>query len=200
MARAGVLGAVLLAASVSGKKCPDYASIANLTGPVKNFDFAKFAGTWYEVYSHNIPVLSTGCHCSHYHYEYAGHPQTNATEEFICNKFSYSGKVTDLHMTMDGIGTNKTYPGASMHDRFFGMVSGPYWVLDVVEDAEDPKAAYQYALPYACVDGLEVVYLFSRSPSIPSSLRDGWMSMLSAKGVSTADIKEVPQGSQCEYP
>eukprot|EP01062_Namystynia_karyoxenos_P067771 TRINITY_DN6181_c6_g1_i1.p1 TRINITY_DN6181_c6_g1~~TRINITY_DN6181_c6_g1_i1.p1 ORF type:complete len:196 (+),score=67.93 TRINITY_DN6181_c6_g1_i1:76-663(+) len=189
---------LLLAVTAAEGGCPSYGAVANLSR-VSRFDFARYTGTWYEVYSHNIPVLSTGCKCSHYRYGYDGAPATNASEQFTCNKFSYSSKPTTLHMTMTGVGVNKSYPGESLSDRFFGTFSGPYWILDFIEDPENPQGPYKYALPYACALGSEYTYLFSRTPTMPDSVRDNWLGFLKARGVDTSSVKQIDQGPKCTY-
>ena len=57
----------LLAGASTASKCPAFEDVAALDGPVGNFDLDKYLGGaddfWFEVRSHNLPVLTTGCTC-----------------------------------------------------------------------------------------------------------------------------------------
>lgn len=51
----------------AANKCPQYADVANVRSPaVANFSIDRYLGRWFEIRSHNVPVLTTGCTCTRY--------------------------------------------------------------------------------------------------------------------------------------
>eukprot|EP00446_Apocalathium_sp_SHHI-4_P016108 CAMPEP_0177204258 /NCGR_PEP_ID=MMETSP0367-20130122/28246_1 /TAXON_ID=447022 ORGANISM="Scrippsiella hangoei-like, Strain SHHI-4" /NCGR_SAMPLE_ID=MMETSP0367 /ASSEMBLY_ACC=CAM_ASM_000362 /LENGTH=212 /DNA_ID=CAMNT_0018652931 /DNA_START=57 /DNA_END=695 /DNA_ORIENTATION=+ len=178
--------------------CPAYADVANMSNDaVAHFDIAKFPGMWYEVYSHNLPGLTSGCHCTRYNVSI----ETNGwATDFACRKGGLPASVTALHSD-NTFASDPKYPGKLTEAWKLPVGHTPataYWVLDVGVDA---SGAYEQSLVYSCTSELvakqERIYLFSRSPTLAKDDVEEWMSYLKGKGVDTSDVRLVPQDAGC---
>ena len=201
MARSSWLTALACAAvAVNAARCPKFEDVAALSGPVGRFDLNKYVGGasdyWYEVASHNLPVLTTGCQCTRYNNSRIN--DVDWTDVFECRKKSPSAKPT----TFTSVGHASSSPnatlGGAMTETFtvgsLAHSTQAYWVLDVVEGAGD-TAAYKHALVYACSSVLGVrsdfVYFFSRSPAGPGN--DTLAKWRQWPGIDTTSVRPVPQ-------
>jgi len=145
--------------------CPKYEDIA--TDFAAHLDVTKYAGYWYEVYSHNVFLVDT-CHCTRYNFTMT--TETEFTDVFSCEK---SGKPFDIHNKGS---IDPDTPGKMVES--LGPTSPPYWVLGlwnadgVLLDQKD-DSNYAFALVYACVGSPllgEYTYFFSRNDTIPDSV------------------------------
>lgn len=171
-----------------GKKCPTYWDVANKT-TMTNFDLSKFIGDgiWYEHYSHDVPIATTGCECVRYQQTALNNSKmSNYNDEYNCRKHSVNNPdITAFNSTL--------YPnfniseGGKMSEAVFGSAESEYWVLDQSTD-------YQYVLVYACQDSDDFVYLFSRNyTTFPQQLHDRWISYLNSKDINTKDVIPIVQ-------
>mmetsp|Transcript_144179 Transcript_144179/g.447723 ORF Transcript_144179/g.447723 Transcript_144179/m.447723 type:complete len:208 (+) Transcript_144179:78-701(+) len=185
---------VALASSAAAVKCPSYADVANMSNPlVSGFQLSRFQGTWYETYSHNLPGLTTGCHCTRYNVSLR-EPGFNTT--FECRKGSPAAAATKLKSDNQA-SSDPRYPGMLKEAWELPIGRTPatdYWVLDVAADA---RGNYEKALVYSCTSELlfkqEWIYLFAKAPLLLDADRDSWMTYLRAKGVDTSGVTKVPQ-------
>jgi lipocalin len=185
--------------AVEAAKCPSYSDVANMSNPaVAGFQLPKQMGIWYEIYSHNLPVVSTDCHCTRYNNSLT---PSGWSDGFECKKRSATGKLYKPHPTKGHNSSNSEYPG-QLSESFVeaGVVAPPtaYWVLDVVEDEQ---GEYSSSLVYACSSEVlvkqEWVYLFSRTSTLDQATHDRWMAYMKTKDIDTSDITAVPQEGRC---
>ena len=113
MARSSWLTALACAAvAVNAARCPKFEDVAALSGPVGRFDLNKYVGGasdyWYEVASHNLPVLTTGCQCTRYNNSRIN--DVDWTDAFECRKKSPSAKPT----TFTSVGHASSSPNATL--------------------------------------------------------------------------------------
>eukprot|EP00929_Paragymnodinium_shiwhaense_P003787 TRINITY_DN104441_c0_g1_i1.p1 TRINITY_DN104441_c0_g1~~TRINITY_DN104441_c0_g1_i1.p1 ORF type:complete len:210 (-),score=31.04 TRINITY_DN104441_c0_g1_i1:81-710(-) len=186
-----------LAATAAGRGCPAYEDVANLTNAaVAQFDINRYTGFWYEIYSHNLPLVTSGCECTRYNvFLESGGWGT----EFNCRK----GQATPTTLHSDNkLSADAKLPGMlteSWQLPFAGhSPATAYWVLDVGVGADGD---YSKALVYSCTNLLfakrEWIYYFSREQTLSAEDYASWTQYLQGKGVSTSDVKHVPQNPQC---
>mmetsp|Transcript_43904 Transcript_43904/g.80231 ORF Transcript_43904/g.80231 Transcript_43904/m.80231 type:complete len:213 (-) Transcript_43904:150-788(-) len=180
--------------------CPDYVSIANLSNPsVEGFAVEKYVGTWYEIYSHNLPVLTSGCHCTKYDVDVNGTDGWGT--RFTCHKGSASASPTHL-FSRNKMATDPKLPGKLTEAWQLPLgtttPATDYWVLDVGLAADD---SYDNVLVYSCTHELlwkqEWIYLFSRRQSLQQDKVKSWMQYMKQHGIDTSSITEVPQETAC---
>eukprot|EP01083_Nonionella_stella_P047545 127277_1 len=110
------------------------------------FDLNKFIGNhyWYEHYSHDVPIATTGCTCVRYYQTANTGNDPNYNDQFNCRKESPKNPdITMFNSTLYPNYSNKT-EGGKMNEAVFGSDESEYWVLDQSND-------YQYVLVYACL-------------------------------------------------
>mmetsp|Transcript_48427 Transcript_48427/g.103758 ORF Transcript_48427/g.103758 Transcript_48427/m.103758 type:complete len:197 (-) Transcript_48427:257-847(-) len=187
MAPMGVFVAILgvLSLRVDGSSCPSGISV------VPNLDLSRYEGTWYEVASQNLGVLSA-CSCSRYLFKMTS--DDTFDDRFSCTK---GGKPGGIDLTLKGKIPNTTVPAKMVESPMFSWLpSAPYWVVEVGKD-------YEYAVVYACVPiAGEYIYIFHRdSQALSKKLIDveTISSKLTAMGVDASQVKVVSHSS-CEYP
>uniref|UniRef100_A0A7S2QIZ3 Lipocalin/cytosolic fatty-acid binding domain-containing protein n=1 Tax=Zooxanthella nutricula TaxID=1333877 RepID=A0A7S2QIZ3_9DINO len=188
-----VAAAALVASAVAG--CPGYADVANLTNAdLAGFRLSSFAGTWYEIQSHNLPIITTGCRCTRYD---VGVTAGGWGTRFLCRR---GDNVVELHSDNRNA-SDPTYPGKlteSWRFRSFHLPATDYWVLDVRTDG---RGGYRHALVYSCTRVLgfkqEWLYIFARETSVPAADLAAWKGYLRAKGVDASKLAPVPQGDGC---
>jgi len=190
MAPSGMrLAAATLAVSVgstAGFGCPAGVKV------FENLDMQKYPGTWYEVASQNLGLLSS-CSCSRYEYKMTG--DLTFDDRFTCTK---NGKAGALDLVLKG---KIPDAGALAKQEESPLVSwlptAPYWVLEVGKE-------YEYAVVYACVPVVgQYIYVFHRNPQ---ALANGLIDLqaikarLTAQGIDASQVQVVPQPADCEYP
>ena len=162
-----------------------------------DFDFSKYLGpskTWYEIYSHDVPIATTGCDCVRYYQTPIS--STKYNDEFNCRKGSVSNNdITAFNSTLY-LNSNASEAG-KMKEAVIGNDKSDYWVLDV-KLSQNGTDEYSYALVYACVDILwqfpdQFVYFFSKQPSMPDDIYDNWYQYLKNKNVNMADVIKITQ-------
>lgn len=164
---------------------------------VAGFNISKFVGLWYEVYSHNLPGLTSGCHCTRYDVKLES---SGWGTDFACKKGGPSATPTKLHSD-NKMSSDPTHPGKLQESWVTPIGHTPataYWVLDVGFNAD---GSYEKSLVYSCTSELvakqEWIYFFSRIPKLSEADVKEWTSYLHAKGVDTSDVKAVPQDANC---
>ena len=173
-------------------KCPSYEDVVFDTNKLKAFEFHRFEGRWFEIASHNVEVLTTGCHCTHYSVNNAS-DDAHWGDHFFCNKGGSNGELKTLNST-GYFSDDAEYPG-KLTEKFNSFVPRTaYWVLDV--EADSATDSYDAAFVYACVDLLvskdEYVYIFQRTPELNATLKDDWLNQAKSKGIDVSDVKDVP--------
>jgi len=175
--------------------CPGYAHMANLSNPaISGFKLQRYTGVWYEIVSHNLPVLTTGCSCTRYDIGVrAGGWET----DFSCWK---GDSLTRLHSDNGGA-SDPGFPGMLTESWQLPVGHSPataYWVLDVGLDGD---GSYRSALVYSCtaIFGFvqEWIYLFSRSVELSQFEVDSWKAYLEEKGTDITTLRSVPQDAHC---
>lgn len=170
----------------SGSSCPAGVKV------VEGLDMEKYPGTWYEVASQNVGLLSS-CSCSRYEYKMTG--ALTFDDRFTCTK---GGKAGGLDLVLKG-----RIPDAGVLAKqdesplYSWLPTAPYWVLEVGKD-------YEYAVVYACVPVVgEYIYVFHRNPqALTSGLidLDAIKARLTAQGIDASQVRVVPQPANCSYP
>ena len=197
MRAAAALWALLAGAagSTSVRQCPKYTDIANVANPaLKDFNMESFLGRWFEIRSHNVPLLTTGCTCTRYNY--TGDVQ-NWEEHLACSKGAPGRSLTQI--TSKGEPTpGVAWPG-EMQAAVGPLPMAQYWVLDV--EVRSGESAYEYAWLYACKSVLgeldEFVYFFSRTATMPPTLKSAWLARAAKLGIDTKDMVAINQSSLC---
>mmetsp|Transcript_64179 Transcript_64179/g.153049 ORF Transcript_64179/g.153049 Transcript_64179/m.153049 type:complete len:213 (-) Transcript_64179:240-878(-) len=179
--------------------CPSYTDVANMSNEaVAAFSLPKYAGTWYEIMSHNLPVLTSGCHCTKYDVALNG---SSWGTEFSCRKGSARAEETRLHSS-NGAPRDPTLPGKLLEawDLPLGVKTPAtdYWVLDVGLSA---GGSYDRVLVYSCTHEVflkqEWIYFFSRQQSLRAEYAKEWLVFLQNNGIDTTLVTEVPQEAEC---
>eukprot|EP00927_Polykrikos_kofoidii_P067257 TRINITY_DN62769_c0_g1_i1.p1 TRINITY_DN62769_c0_g1~~TRINITY_DN62769_c0_g1_i1.p1 ORF type:complete len:196 (-),score=35.84 TRINITY_DN62769_c0_g1_i1:147-734(-) len=182
--RAGIIFAGVAFTAIAAS-CPSGIAV------VQNLDVNKYEGTWYEVASQNVGLLSS-CSCSRYLFKMTS--ASTFDDRFTCTK---GGKPAGIDLVLKGKIPNMTEPAKMVESPVFSwMPSAPYWVLEVGDD-------FDYAIVYACVPIVgEYIYIFHRDPqALAKKLVDveGVKSKLTAMGIDASQVKVVSQSS-CTYP
>lgn len=180
----GVLAS--LATSVTGFGCPAGVKVLD------TLDLEKYAGTWYEVASQNLGLLSS-CSCSRYEYKMTS--DHTFDDRFTCTK---GGKADGLDLVLKGNIPDLKVPAKQEESPLYSWLpTAPYWVLEVGKD-------YEYAVVYACVAiAGQYIYVFHRDPAaLTKNLLDlnAIKSRLTSQGIDASQIKVVPQPATCSYP
>ena len=187
-----------LLASVLAPACPSYERIANTGNPlVREFNMSRYLGHWYEIRSHNVPGLTTGCMCTRYNYT------GNAgawVEHLSCCKGRPTAKPS--RYISNGRPTKDSQWPGEMQSSVDGLPWAAYWVLDIeAPTSKDSVSPYEYAWLYACTDIIgfkdEFVYFFSRNSSMPAALQTAWLTRAAQVGINTKDMKLINQTSEC---
>jgi len=173
-----ILALLFIAPSASVGKlfCDKYEDLAS--SQAQQLDPRHYQGIWHEVASANV-VLTKGCQCTYYNFTLTS--DTEFSDVFTCHKNSPAAEPTVLpnHGSFSA-----DLPGKMVES--LGLVSPPYWVLEVWGD-------YEYSLVYACVPVVgEYVYFLSRTPDIPEVVRSQMNAYATKNGISLSAVKEVP--------
>ena len=180
--------------------CPSYDELA--TPYAAHLDTSRYEGFWYEVYSHNVALVSS-CHCTRYNFTMQS--ATTFTDDFTCRKKSSDAK--EFVIRNKG-GCDAKEPGKMFES--LGPANPPYWVLGLFDakgqphtqdDDGDADAPYEYALVYACVGSPllgEYTYFFSRSSTIPDATYQEMRSFATERNISLSSVVKVPMES-CEW-
>ena len=187
--------ASLLAPVASARKCPLYTDVANIANPaLKGFKVANFLGRWFEIRSHNVPVLTTGCTCTRYNYTGDVH---HWEEHLSCSKGAPGRSLTRILSKGEPI-PGVAWPG-EMQASVGPLPMAQYWVLDV--ELREGESVYEYAWLYACESVMgdldEFIYFFSRTSTMPSTLENAWLARAKKLGIDTKDMVAINQSSLC---
>ena len=164
--------------------CPAYEEIS--TPSARNLEPARYEGFWYEVHSHNVPLVNS-CFCTRYNFSLTGGATFN--DDFTCRK---GGAESPLFVIHNKGSFDPKQPGKMVES--LGPASPPYWVLQIWGD-------YEYALVYACVGSPllgEYTYFFSRQPSIPHDQYQAMTNFALERNISLASVRDVPMGG-CKW-
>ncbi|CAE8582692.1 unnamed protein product, partial [Polarella glacialis] len=159
---------------------------------VPELSLKSYEGTWYEVASQNLGVLSA-CSCSTYHFAMTS--DRTFDDRFTCTK---GGNPSGVEMTLKGRIPDLSEAAKMVESPVFSwMPSAPYWVVEVGKD-------YEYAVVYACVPVLgEYIYVFHRHPEAISKRMidlNSIQSRLTTMGIDASQVKIVPHPASCQYP
>eukprot|EP01084_Bolivina_argentea_P285417 489444_1 len=178
-----------------GMKCPKYWDIANKS-TMTTFNLSSFIGNhyWYEMYAHDVAVLTHGCECVRCCQTWNNDDFQTLNNEYNCRKNSINNThVTTINATIYPNYLNST-EGGKMSETVYNSNKSSYWVLDQAND-------YQYLLLYACLQTIppdiemqEYIFLYSRNYTLfPIELYRKWIQYLKNKNVQTNDIMPITQ-------
>ncbi len=174
--------------------CPSYEELA--TPYAAHLTLSRYQGFWYEVYSHNVALVSS-CHCTRYNFTMQ--TPTTFTDDFTCRKKSSDAKEFVIH---NKGGCDDKEPG-KMYESL-GPANPPYWVIGLFDANGEVLALsnslltdspYEYALVYACVGSPllgEYTYFFSRSPTIPDATYQKMRHFATERNISLSSVVKVP--------
>ena len=128
---------LLLPLSQASLLCPAYDMIA--TSTARYLDPERYQGFWYEVYSHNVPLVKS-CHCTRYNFTLSG--STTFTDDFTCRKKAPDAPLYTIHNK----GSFDAAEPGKMRESL-GPTSPPYWVKrpDYASHSIDTRTAPAFA-------------------------------------------------------
>eukprot|EP00930_Biecheleria_cincta_P103533 TRINITY_DN95535_c0_g1_i1.p1 TRINITY_DN95535_c0_g1~~TRINITY_DN95535_c0_g1_i1.p1 ORF type:complete len:198 (-),score=33.52 TRINITY_DN95535_c0_g1_i1:82-675(-) len=158
---------------------------------VPGLDVSKYEGTWYEVASQNLGLLSA-CSCSRYLFSMTSN--NTFDDHFTCTK---SGNPRGIDLVLKGRIPDLEQPAKMEESPMYSWLpTAPYWVVEVGK-------AYEYAVVYACVPVAgEYIYIFHRDPhALTKKLLDvpSIQAKLTTMGINASQVKIVSHSS-CDYP
>ena len=158
------------------------------------FDLSLFIGDnyWYEMYAHDVAILTTGCECIRC-YQTLNNDKLTYNNEYNCRKRSPNNThITTINATIYPNYINAS-EGGKMLETIDSSNKSEYWVLDQSND-------YQYVLIYACLQTIpdvskdDFVFFYSRNYTLfPDSLYQRWTAYLKSKNIDMDDVKPINQ-------
>ncbi|UOG73146.1 lipocalin family protein [Hymenobacter tibetensis] len=145
---------------------------------VAHVDLHKYSGLWYEVA--RLPTrFEKGC--QHVTAQYKQRPDGKVSVVNTCHKDGLNGPVE----TAKGVARAVDSTNAKLKVSFFWPFEGDYWILDL------DHADYRYAL--VGTPSRENLWLLSRTPHLPRSLRDQLVGKAHELGFPVEKLLFTPQ-------
>lgn len=162
----------------------------------EDVDQARYAGLWYEV-ARNPNPFELGCTCTTAYYEAIDGDSISVFN--ACNNLWAGGFLRAI----EGVGTlPDPEVTAKLEVRFFdGQAAADYWILDVVDDPQDPDGPYRFAV-VGDPNRLSL-FILSRTPR-PTSIADrtalaGILERLRAQSYPTIFLVPSRHPIFCDY-
>lgn len=159
-------------------------------------EFDRYDGLWYEI-SSTPSFFNTACFCTTAHYSIQSADTLGVFN--ACNRFRPRGRLATISGTATLVGEGAEGKLWVTFEEF--SVPGDYWIIDVVEDAQDPDGDYLFA----AVGGpnRDYIFILARDPILDTQEEvAGYQSVLNELESQFFDIstlKKTPQPFLCEY-
>lgn len=135
--------------------------------PKKPIQFDRMMGRWYEV-ARTPNDRQRGCHAAYADWARAAGGKVRVSNH--CRKGSPSGRLEIHHATARLVDANRARISMSF---LMGAVNQEYWILDRADD---------YSWSIMATPGGNYVWIFSRSKTIPASLKAQLVAKVNAWG------------------
>lgn len=161
--------------------------------PVETVDFVdleRYDGLWYEV-AKTRNFFSVGCFCTTANYEIIDESSISVFNS--CNQWRPRGSSS----TIEGVATvTDPETNAKLEINFDGVpFPGEYWILDLVEDPNDPTGDYTYAVVGESTR--TNLFILSRTPDADPEVLEELYTGLEEQFYDTDELIRSPQPSRC---
>jgi apolipoprotein D and lipocalin family protein len=163
----------------------------------ENVDLERYVGLWYEL-ARTPNVFQLGCACTTAYYTVLDESSIGIRN--ACNNFFPRASLR----VAEGLGVVPD-PSESLAKLRIGFFGGPttadYWILDVVDDPDDPLGPYRFAV--VGDPNRDFLFILSRSPR-PRSVADNAaieeiFERLEEQQYPTSRLRRTRQPRRCTY-
>ncbi len=164
--------------------------------PVSDVNFARYAGTWYEL-SNTHFIYDIGCTCTTARYEVLS--ESTISVYNACYRFFPRGPLS----TISGVGEvpNLSEPGKLLVSFEGFPAEADYWIIDLVEDPWNPEGPYNFAA--ISEPAGEFIYILHRKPTLETQVDfeafNALLDRLAAQGLPVDELRLTPQLRTCDY-
>ncbi len=164
--------------------------------PVDAVDVQRYAGRWYELAA-TPNFFTIGCQCVTATYGVVSPTQLRVFN--ACNKGRARGRLD----TITGIAEveDPSQPGKLVVTLDGPPFPAPYWIVDLVDDPNDPTGPYRFA----AVSGPDASFIFvlARVPRLSTDddrqAYQGLVDRITTQGLPVERLDPTPQPVRCDY-
>ena len=186
-----VLSGVALVVRAEGEDSPPPVQVA------EDVQLERYVGLWYEL-ARTPNIFQFGCACTTAYYTPLNEISIGIRN--ACNNFFPRASVRIAEGT--GFVTDPSDSLAKLRIGFFGgPATANYWILDVVDDPDDPLGPYRFAV--VGDPNREFLFILSRTPrprgAADNAALEGIFERLEEQQYPTAALRRTRQPRRCTY-
>jgi lipocalin len=164
--------------------------------PVDTVDLQRYAGRWYELAA-TPNFFTIGCYCVTA--TYGVESPTELSVFNACNKWRARGRLDTIVGTAEV--KDPSEPGKLVVTLDGPPFPAPYWIVDLVDDPNDPAGPYRFA----AVSGpdADFIFMLARVPRLETDedlqAYHGIIDRLTTQGFPVDRLDPTPQPARCDY-